>query len=892
MVKVQSLTRIYKTRKFTSTALNDTSMTFNNNGLYLITGISGSGKTTLLHVLAGLDNKYNGKVLVNDKDIKTLSESELSSYRLNNVSVVFQNFGLLENNTVKENIDVACQMRDISYDEVLDEYLELLSLDKYLLNKLVKNLSLGQQQRVSILRSLIRDTDILILDEPTGNVDNTSKEAIWNTIETISRSKLVIVSTHDSDVIEKYKDREIRLYDGKVEYNNINREEASEKGIFDFQPYKITKKQFKLYFTLVLDSYKKLKPRMYFLMILFILIFSLVIVLITANSYPYEVSILNTMDTYSNKSYSLTPLVDKDENVYLNKSVTSNIVLNDFGKERTGFIFRFSEDNIDDEIEWIVLSDGFQNNDYFEIIGDFPSSIDDIVVTDYMLHSAGGYDLDNLSNNLGRPYQETNATGMGNFIISGVILTDYKTFDIDAEFEKELQNFYKRLDYPSENPINSVNKEVDSSVKYGYLLDGYLPEYVILGDVDDLYNGFLLEHNYIQRIISYEKVSTIYGSYAERLRYSNPLCHNIQELSFGSKYCMASDGHISNIYWNDISSNEYNVIYGSNPVYDNEVLIPLELLLMIYYECQYLYCTEITDVYDEIVVNNSNIMDQIFHEVTNLTYYYPDINKYTTTSCEITSDMSLFVNFYSELCGDYLGGIYSGGLKISGIYYNDKQTVSSEKLQILTTSQAFQNIKKDVLNYGAEYSVVYSSGTEDIDLVKYVSDGTYIFSNNYNQLLYNLSTIPYNSNDRFLLNLVFNDFLFLFIMMCVAVMYIYLSQIVENSKNNNNVLISLGVKRRHANVIYIIQSTFLIVMNCILSVILAQIVFWYFNNSGGLDSNRHGASYDLYLNMHGMPIYAYSKSLVFKIIGMMAFIYTISTIIPVYISNKQGNQTH
>lgn len=217
MIELKHVGKIYKSKKSSDTiALNDVSLQIPDKGLVFIVGRSGSGKSTLLNLLGGLDNLTSGEVLVSGKNISNFTDKEFDSYRNSYVGFVFQEFNILEQYNVYENIELALKLQEKeSSKEEINKLLELLGI-KDLGERGVNELSGGQKQRVAIARALIKEPKIILADEPTGNLDKASSEQIFDILKEISLNQLVVVVSHDKEAAVKYGDRIIEIEDGKV----------------------------------------------------------------------------------------------------------------------------------------------------------------------------------------------------------------------------------------------------------------------------------------------------------------------------------------------------------------------------------------------------------------------------------------------------------------------------------------------------------------------------------------------------------------------------------------------------------------------------------------------------------------------------------------------------
>lgn len=181
----------------------DVNLSFERGKIYAILGQSGSGKTTFLSLLAGLDSPKAGKIYLDDKDI---NKSGLSNYRKNTVSTIFQAYNLMTYMTARQNVQTALEITNTPVDNAkIDELFELVGIPKEMIDKPVLQLSGGQQQRVAIVRALATNHNIIIADEPTGNLDEKITQDIVNIFKDIAhqQNKTVIIVTHETAVAEE-----------------------------------------------------------------------------------------------------------------------------------------------------------------------------------------------------------------------------------------------------------------------------------------------------------------------------------------------------------------------------------------------------------------------------------------------------------------------------------------------------------------------------------------------------------------------------------------------------------------------------------------------------------------------------------------------------------------
>jgi putative ABC transport system ATP-binding protein len=218
IIKAQGLTKTYGQGESLTQALRGVDLEIARGGLTCIVGPSGHGKSTLMHLLGGLDRPSSGRVELDGQDMFTLGDSELAALRSRKIGFVFQFFNLLQSLTALENVETALMLAgasEIRQRERAEELLELVGLTGKK-NAKPGQLSGGQQQRVAIARALANDPPVLLMDEPTGNLDSAAEAEVLGVLEDLVRhGKTVILVTHSSDIAAR-ADSLIRVRDGAI----------------------------------------------------------------------------------------------------------------------------------------------------------------------------------------------------------------------------------------------------------------------------------------------------------------------------------------------------------------------------------------------------------------------------------------------------------------------------------------------------------------------------------------------------------------------------------------------------------------------------------------------------------------------------------------------------
>ena len=225
LLEVKNLTKVYGEKSTLVKALDDVSFNVNEGEFVAIVGSSGSGKSTLLHILGGVDRPTSGSVFVGDVNVFKQKDEDLAVFRRRKVGLIYQFYNLIPILNVRENMTLPILLDGKKPDEkYLNELILLLGLSKRI-NHLPNELSGGQQQRVSIGRALMSKPDIILADEPTGNLDSKASMEIMNLLKLSNEkyNQTTIMITHDME-LAKNAGRIITLEDGKIVKDEVNNE--------------------------------------------------------------------------------------------------------------------------------------------------------------------------------------------------------------------------------------------------------------------------------------------------------------------------------------------------------------------------------------------------------------------------------------------------------------------------------------------------------------------------------------------------------------------------------------------------------------------------------------------------------------------------------------------
>jgi len=225
MIKTTSLTKVFRTDEVETTALNQVTMEIKKGEFVAVMGPSGCGKSTLLNIMGLLDNPSEGEYFFLDHEVSKFNERQRARLRKENIGFVFQNFNLIDELTVFENIELpliylgmTSGARRTRVEDVMEQ-MQIAHRKKHF----PLQLSGGQQQRVAVARAVVANPKLILADEPTGNLDSSHGEEVMNLIETLNQGGTTVVIVTHSQRDAEYAQRTVQLFDGQIITENIRK---------------------------------------------------------------------------------------------------------------------------------------------------------------------------------------------------------------------------------------------------------------------------------------------------------------------------------------------------------------------------------------------------------------------------------------------------------------------------------------------------------------------------------------------------------------------------------------------------------------------------------------------------------------------------------------------
>lgn len=374
MYKLVNVSKYYSNENKVNKALDNINLEIKENEFVVISGPSGSGKSTLLNILSGIDYYQEGEMFFNNEPTSHFDELDYQNFRNNNISFVFQEYNLIDSYTVKENILIAYNIKNIEYsDDDVIHLLKRVGLEKKI-NVKASKLSGGEKARLAIARALVLNNKVLVLDEPTGALDSTNSIQVVNLLNSLKNEKTIIVVTHNEEIFNDAATHKIKIVDGKIKddilVENINI--SNNKKITSTK--KITNNAMNIAHLNI-----KNQPKKSLLSFFLALTFTLFIVLIISNL-SYMSKKENTTSTLINSEERIivnkdTPLTKDDEEFLSNYS---NIIVKESSLLDANININFSEFGHLELLSGGLNASLLNNSDL--AIGTTPNSINEIVL--------------------------------------------------------------------------------------------------------------------------------------------------------------------------------------------------------------------------------------------------------------------------------------------------------------------------------------------------------------------------------------------------------------------------------------------------------------------------------------------------------------------------------
>lgn len=420
MIRLIGVSKSYFTQNGSKQVLKDVHLFLPNKGFISLLGKSGSGKTTLLNILGGLDKIDSGTYLYNGVDTKNFSKDMWDSYRSNVISFVFQDDNLINFFSVEENLQIV--LNDNNYEN--QNILILDTLEKFglrdTISKKPSELSGGERQRIAIIRSLLKDSKIILVDEPTGNLDEENAKTVLDFLKKISKEKLVFMITHDKEYANNYSDGIINIKDGRIIQENVDLYNEPNKNEYFIKGNNLKLKN-KQIFNFVLKNIKSnISKTIQYIILLTIALFMIGLGLACSFTNEYSIasnSLLKTNLDYIQIKSPFDEVYNQQDYEHWNHLLDNNVY-----KKFTKKVYINNNDILNNNI---YISSFMVTNNHVDLLYGKKPNYNEILISDYLAYKL-------VKNNVLSVSDIKDIVGMSlindKILISGIFNTDYESY--------------------------------------------------------------------------------------------------------------------------------------------------------------------------------------------------------------------------------------------------------------------------------------------------------------------------------------------------------------------------------------------------------------------------------------------------------------------------------
>lgn len=861
MIKLKNISKIYVSRLGTGCkAVNDVSVDLPDRGMVFLLGRSGSGKSTLLNLIGGLDKVTEGEIIYNGASFSNYSNSDYDKYR-SNIGFIYQDANLIENLTVRENLALTQELKVVkAEDDAIAKALDSVGLLN-MIDRYSYELSGGEKQRVSLARAMIKNPNIILADEPTGNLDSVTGKLILDKLKAISTDRLVIVVSHDRGFAEQYGDRIIELEDGRI-INDTDKGYLSVSTKKDSAPMNRHNLKLKYSIKMILANFRFRPLRL----IVSIVLISIILILL---------SITQSMNSYN-----------------INESHARNLINNNYDYMSMHMLYEpldYSVDYLD--FRYYYADHANLSNRYLnKLLTDYPELIYDKQYHQnrmrYSIYYDGIYGMKLMS---GAEELEDNSYYITDINAYRFINGTYSSlFSIDGT---RADYYYDGEEYVRVSRMADIS-ELQGQILYRKTYNDYIPEVKIAGV---LITGYLEEYinysniglnNIDRRDRDYLDFSYKYWYLYDRLfvndNFFNINLHNVHAINHYHNLNIdisSSGDEISSNYlyiYNDNLLEHFTIIVTEDAVYQ-ELIDPSSLGdYLNFYTFQdfvinkgEVYLT--VDQYNELFVRDydwSIDYDSLIDE--NYQFEAPPV--------PVELGQSISISIYDDT-GNTLASI--DNLIFKGIIVNDDSYFLSDALNgetnDYTTANGDYNLgiymhMDDKAEFLAEFPPFVSGITFDVPKDKaYLID--FLNMSNEQHEIYPMSPIAeslYRFTIRSLINVVLIIALsILFLIIITLMLSNYITTGIRNRIKEIGILRSQGASLMDVMKIFIIESGLIALLIVVISAIITPIVLAIIN--------KIMQSFIL----DGINAYTLNALTIFYILGMPFLIVLISSMLPI-----------
>ena len=812
MIELRNITKTYKSKKATNTtALKNISIKFQEKGLVFILGKSGSGKSTLLNILGGLDKYNSGDLIINGMSTKNFTAKDFDAYRNTYIGFIFQDFNLLENYSIEKNISLSLELKNEKVNkQKIEEILKIVGLEGFEKRK-TNELSGGQKQRVAIARALIKNPNVILADEPTGNLDSVTGKQIFELLKELSKEKLVIIVSHDNENAQKYADRIVELKDGNI----ISDTEKEQKQLQNTEKFNLisAKLPFKYSLKMGLGNLVHKKIKLFFIILLTAFAITCLGVMISATSFNMTEEHIKTLvknNEYEMSVFSFDKIFDGEQMV---KDAISSLFSGGNGNVNAESI-EISDEKIAEVKEKTGL------NWYKQIVltqNQVPASItyvndinySSIYYTDASTLEFVELDKDNTKliedKLIGRSAENSNEIVIPSYIADNIIQSGIYLYNNDSNVNKQT---YKPISY---NQIINEGKLIEitglnTGVKIVGIIEYDMSQYDELKTTsyDDFYSGFTENQALLIELQSNTKYARIYVNdkfiSSLNLKDNNNLSTSLK-INYNDKiYIVGQIAYISD----KIKAYDGIDVIKFNELKDNNIIIDLNIL------------NEITDndfqkKYDYYLekgnYNSENDINNFVKQYIKDNNIIGKIVKTNIANHEIVKTIDNYEEYK-------IAGVIIDEVSTPTVYFNKERLGNIIQKNIYVDS-IFTEVKNE-----QELRDLFSKYPMD-------KSDTILYSKYTNGLLNSLIfTVVLNTIGKY--GTIF------FLVFAIILLVNFISSSISYRKKEIGILRAIGCKSKDILNMFTIESVSLILLSLLIANKLIEFIVFKFNSALGL----------------------------------------------------------
>lgn len=568
MLKLENVSKFYYNKGMITSGFTKVNLELKIGEFVAITGESGSGKSTLLNVISGLDSYEEGEMYINGKETSHYSEKDFEDYRRKYIANIFQSFNLINSYTVYQNVELVLLLNGYKKHEVKKKILDIIDqvgLTKFK-NTKVSKLSGGQKQRVAIARAMVKDTPIIVADEPTGNLDSESAKEVIEILRKVAKNKLVIVVTHNIEQIEQYATRIIKMHDGRIIQNTEIKKIEEEPQAVESKYNKMT----------IFNKYRLGIRNTFNILPKFLLLFA-VFFFISAAILAEYASFQMSEEEEADYGYSIGFMDLSENRILINKNDRTYFTNEDYAniKELSNIDYIVEDDVFVDGGVSIAKDDMSLYGNMFDIenfkgsvnYGRMPESEDEIIV---YLNSEHYYVTDRLDEVLNKTFSILKSQGNNawtNEAVGSVTIVGIQTYEDKINYNTKF--------YASKTILSNLRKTMNKNYsEMKVMLNNKYVQYSVEPN-DNVPSGkAIVDDEFKYQFKNYKIKNQPVNIYVSNIYYKEELNLTIENTYTKSnmKRLLGIDKYDSNRYTIFVNTDDYNLLY-DKPSYQSSVYV-------------------------------------------------------------------------------------------------------------------------------------------------------------------------------------------------------------------------------------------------------------------------------------------------------------------------------